>query len=215
MAKLIDADKLREQIAERYPDGFFDDLLREDSYKNVMGLIDEAPDLSPIDSKELDDCIYGRKPEERHCEFCSAWCPTGHSFQRVQGLDEAAEKAGLEYEPIVAGEAIDSNGQCYETDDVNWPSRCGFKNGFKAGANWQKEQLRDLCYQCEKNYDTVFYRGEQHAIKMMKEGAIERTVKEDAGGYPYIDETELYDYEKDEPTAKKGDKVKIIILKDE
>lgn len=85
---------------------------------------------------------------------------------------------------------------------------------FKSGANWQREQFHDACYQCEKAYDNVFFRGEQHAIKMMKEDAIERTVKEDAGGYPYIDETELYDYEKDEPTAKKGDKVKIIILKD-
>lgn len=85
---------------------------------------------------------------------------------------------------------------------------------FISGANWQKEQLRDLCYQCEKNYDNVFFKGEQHAIKMLKEEAIERTVKVDAGGYPYIDETELYDYEKDEPTAKKGDKVKVLILKE-
>lgn len=41
------------------------------------------------------------------------------------------------------------------------------------GAKWQREQLRDLCYQCEKNYDNVFYKGEQHAIKMLKEEAIE------------------------------------------
>lgn len=82
------------------------------------------------------------------------------------------------------------------------------------GANWQKEQDHDACYQCEKNYDNVFYKGEQHAIAQMKEDAIERTVKEDAGGYPYIDETELYDYEKDEPTAKKGDKIKVYIFKD-
>ena len=56
-------------------------------------------------------------------------------------------------------------------------------------ANWQKEQ-------------------------MMKE-AVERIVKEDAGGYPYIDATELYDYTEDKPLAKKGDKVKIIIVKEE
>lgn len=40
---------------------------------------------------------------------------------------------------------------------------------FKAGAQWQKEQ-------------------------MMKD-AVEREVKVDAGGYPYIDATELYDYD--------------------
>lgn len=43
--------------------------------------------------------------------------------------------------------------------------------------------------------------------------AVDIEVKEDAGGYPYIDATiELYDYDKDEPLAKKGDKVKLIIV---
>ena len=65
---------------------------------------------------------------------------------------------------------------------------CGLaKQSFKAGAQWNKQQ-------------------------MMKD-AVERVVKVDAGGYPYIDVTiELYDYDKDEPLAKKGDKVKLIIV---
>lgn len=44
--------------------------------------------------------------------------------------------------------------------------------------------------------------------------AIEREVKEDAGGYPFIEATELYDYENDKPLAKAGDKVKVLIVKD-
>ena len=44
--------------------------------------------------------------------------------------------------------------------------------------------------------------------------AIEREVKEDAGGYPYIDATELYDYENDKPLANAGDKVKVMFIKD-
>ena len=60
---------------------------------------------------------------------------------------------------------------------------------FKKGAQWQKEQLLN--------------------------NAIEREVKVDAGGYPYIDVTELYDYDKDKPLAKKGDKVKLIIIMEE
>ena len=60
---------------------------------------------------------------------------------------------------------------------------------FKAGAQWQKEQ-------------------------MMKD-AVEREVKVDAGGYPYIDATELYDYDEDKPLAKEGDKVKLLIIKEE
>ena len=55
-------------------------------------------------------------------------------------LNEAAEKFGLEYAPIISGEALDLSGQCYETDDVDWPSRCGFIKGFKAGAEWIAKQ---------------------------------------------------------------------------
>lgn len=60
----------------------------------------------------------------------------------------------------------------------------------KDGAKWQKEQ-------------------------MMKD-AVEVKVKVDAGGYPYVDRViELYDYEKDIPLAKKGDKYKVILIKED
>ncbi|UKK52118.1 hypothetical protein L6472_05940 [Prevotella sp. E13-17] len=59
---------------------------------------------------------------------------------------------------------------------------------FKAGAKWQKEQL-------------------------MKD-ATEVTVHVDAGNYPYIPQTELYDYDKDIPLAKEGDKYKVILIKE-
>ena len=60
-----------------------------------------------------------------------------------------------------------------------------------------------------------FVKGYEQAIKDLKADAIERTVKVDAGGYPYIDcNIELYDYDKDIPLAQKGDKVKVVILKD-
>ena len=45
------------------------------------------------------------------------------------------------------------------------------------------------------------------------EGAFECTVHEDAGGYPYINQIELYDYDKDRPIAKKGDKIKVLIFR--
>jgi hypothetical protein len=63
-------------------------------------------------------------------------------------------------------------------------------DAFIAGANWQKEY-------------------------MMKD-ALDAVVKIDAGGYPYVDRTiELYDYEQDIPLAKRGDKVKVIVIKEE
>ena len=62
-------------------------------------------------------------------------------------------------------------------------------DAFKAGAKWDKQQ-------------------------MLKD-AVERVVKVDAGGYPYIDNTELYDYTEDRPLAKAGDKVKIVVIKED
>jgi hypothetical protein len=56
------------------------------------------------------------------------------------------------------------------------------------GANWQKEQ--------------------------MTAKAIDVTVHIDAGGYPYIPQMELWDYEKDEPLAEEGDIVKVLVYED-
>lgn len=50
--------------------------------------------------------------------------------------------------------------------------------------------------------------------KLMKD-ATPVTVHIDAGGYPYIPQLELYDYNKDEPLAKKGDKYKVILIKED
>ena len=55
-------------------------------------------------------------------------------------LDEAAEEIAKSEIPVEAGEALDLNGDCYETDDINWPERCGFIRGFKAGAEWMAGQ---------------------------------------------------------------------------
>lgn len=62
-------------------------------------------------------------------------------------------------------------------------------NAFKAGAQWQKEQI-------------------------MKD-ATDVTVHIDAGGYPYIPQMELYDYDNDVPLAKEGDKYKVVLIKEE
>ena len=45
--------------------------------------------------------------------------------------------------------------------------------------------------------------------------AIDVEVKVDAGGYPYIPQMELYDYDNDVPFAKEGDKYKVVLIKEE
>lgn len=59
---------------------------------------------------------------------------------------------------------------------------------FRFGAQWQKEQ-------------------------MMKD-ATDVTVHIDASDCPYIPQMELYDYDKDVPLAKDGEKVKVIVIKE-
>ena len=63
--------------------------------------------------------------------------------------------------------------------------------------------------------DYIFRNGESEKPTNLICVAENRIVKEDAGGYPYIDATELYDYTEDKPLAKAGDKVRIIIVKED
>lgn len=62
-----------------------------------------------------------------------------------EGLDEAAEKAGIKRFPMEPGEALDIEGNVYETNDKEWrPARFGFIQGFKAGAEWRDAQISKL-----------------------------------------------------------------------
>jgi len=45
--------------------------------------------------------------------------------------------------------------------------------------------------------------------------AIDVEVNVDAGGYPYIPQMELYDYDKDVALAKEGDKYKVVLIKED
>lgn len=62
---------------------------------------------------------------------------------------------------------------------------------------------------------TAFANGMADMKQRMMEKAIEVTVHIEAGNYPYIPQMELYDYDKDVPLAKGGDKVKIVVIKEE
>lgn len=75
-------------------------------------------------------------------------------------------------------------------------------------ANWQKEQE----YTC---YEEAFEDGASWKKEEMMKDAVDATVHIDAGGYPYIPQIELYDYDKDVPLAKEGDKYKVILIKED
>lgn len=60
----------------------------------------------------------------------------------------------------------------------------------------------------------AFIEGAKWKEKQMMKDATEVTVHIEAGNYPYIPQLELYDYDKDIPLAKEGDKYKVVLIKE-
>lgn len=91
--------------------------------------------------------------------------------------------------------------------------------GLDEAAEEYKQRENDLggLYDNEGNiYESAINEAFKSGAKWMAEQGWSREleVKEDAGGYPYIDKhIELYDYDTDAPLAKKGDKVIVQIRK--
>ena len=113
-------------------------------------------------------------------------------------------------------------------------------DAIEFGARWKEQQFeknrlaacdaqRDEEAEIERNFvmsiiekehrqptfdDAIKYGMTLQKEQIMAE-AIDVEVKVDAGGYPYIDKTiELYDYDKDVPLAKAGEKVKVLVIKE-
>ncbi len=106
------------------------------------------------------NCIYGRKPEERHCEYCSANCSAGHDFQRTKGLDDAANAYSNEH-----------NDDCFDAIGSVCPH---IIEAFKAGYNLCKEQMMD---EWLKERDGCFWDGVNEGKKAMKEQMLKDAVK--------------------------------------
>jgi hypothetical protein len=82
------------------------------------------------------------------------------------------------------------------------------------GCTCEKNKLL-TCHKWYDGYRTALLALSEYEQQMMAK-AFDAVVKIDAGGYPYVDRTiELYDYEQDIPLAKRGDKVKVIVIKEE
>ena len=62
--------------------------------------------------------------------------------------------------------------------------------------------------------DIARHFAEWQKAKLMA-NATEVKVHIEAGNYPYIPQIELYDYDKDVPLAKEGDKYKVVLIKEE
>lgn len=106
--------------------------------------------------------------------------------------------------------------QCAYDISNDWlrekPTWKDVEDACKLGAEWQRQKDEHLIWQTSTaNYEKGIEEGKQ---QMMKD-ATEVTVHIDAGGYPYIPQMELYDYDKDIPLAKEGDKYNVILIKED
>lgn len=79
-------------------------------------------------------------------------------------------------------------------------------------AKWQNQQDQSTIELAE---DHAMLAGMEKMKEEMMKDATDVTVHVDAGGYPYIPQMELYDYDKDVPLAKVGDRYKVILIKEE
>ena len=95
------------------------------------------------------------------------------------------------------------------TRDMVLAEKC--KWSFKEGAEWQKKQDQSTIELAE---DHAMLAGMEKMKEEMMAKAVEVTVHIDAGNYPYIPQIELYDYDKDVPLAKEGDKYKVVLIKE-
>ncbi len=103
--------------------------------------------------------------------------------------------------------------QCYSKDgEIACINKFSFELIARHFAEWQKQ--KDEAY-TKSMYKIGINFGKEQMKQQMMTNAVDVEVKVDAGGYPYVDRViELYDYDKDVPLAKKGDKYKVILIKE-
>ena len=86
-------------------------------------------------------------------------------------------------------------------------------DAIEFGVKWQKQHSK--CPLDCPAFSDGYKIGMKEAKQQMMKDAFECKVKVDAGGYPYIPQMELYDYDKDIPLAKEGDRYKVILIKED
>ena len=157
----------------------------------------------------------------------------GHCWldeQRIEAIGMAVKALQEEHVSDDLEKTIDTYLATYfgsEKEKQEWPFLKKMAIYF---AKWQKtkdesttEELGEYINELSKQFPEVsFAKLSRIAVRVAKlqkkqmiKDAYEREVKVDAGGYPYIPQMELYDYDKDVPLAKKGDRVKVVVVKED
>ena len=157
-------------------------------------------------------------------------------FQFYNGTCGCFWKDGNEQPKVVKAEDIKYWMPVPSLDVQEEPVEQNLSNVERIGKDWKEEPvsegLEEACEQLAENarkhkaetsspffsqtdYIQGVMDGAKWQITKLMANATPVTVYIDAGGYPYIPQLELYDYDKDIPLANEGDKYKVILIKEE
>ena len=157
-------------------------------------------------------------------------------FQFYNGTCGCFWKDGNEQPKVVKAEDIKYWMPVPSLDVQEEPVEQNLSNVERIGKDWKEEpvseDLEEACEQLAENArkhkaetsspffsQTDYIQGVMDGAKWQKaklmKDVTEVTVHIDAGGYPYIPQMELYDYYKDVPLAKEGDKYKVVLIKED
>jgi len=144
---------------------------------------------------------------------------------KVQKIRQEVERIQLYTQSEVLKQVLDYIDEVqeepvsYDLEEAAYQYANCFKNqfgmasmAFIKGAKWQKEQDQSTIELAE---DHAMLAGMEKMKEQMMKDAIDAVVHIEAGGYPYIPQIELYDYDKDIPLAKEGDKYKVVLVNEE
>lgn len=150
--------------------------------------------------------------EDEHIQFMRELNDNGYKWNEVTlRIDKKEEPVSEELEKA----AVEAFKQIVDDE------RNSFLEIFKAGARWQEAKDKQVLN--EEGVvvlpEEAFERMKRSLIELaekeqMMANAIDVTVHIDAGGYPYLPQMELYDYDKDVPLAKEGDKYNVVLIKE-
>ena len=229
------ADKGERLLEEAYENG---------DHASTTGYWDGYRDCANLLLRELDDiqeeskvCMYSTANYTNAdrltlCKDCEELCKYNQKT--------AAESLGISQE--VYDEIVDKclyGSEVELVDDGDLPKEepvnetldtLNLSNVERIGKNWNEEPVSEELEQVIHKYEQRLEKenpateaydfasairfGANWKKQQMMKNAVDATVHIDAGGYPYIPQMELYDYDKDIPLAKEGDKYKVILIKE-
>ena len=148
--------------------------------------------------QKIEELYDGEAPKhDQQCDFSDGYF-TGISVIS-NFLDTLSEEPDKSLEEATHKHLIDVFAA---SGHISWDwEMSDVKDAFIAGAKWQAEQDdKERCNELAATYQL----GRKDMKEQMMKEAVEGTVKEDAGGYPYVD--------LDTPLFKRGDKVKLYVF---